>query len=184
MPEIARSEPRPLRCEYRVLVGQALPPGWQRTVDEALHAARVEAHHDGGTAWELLLPWSTRVFGLVRRELEEEVALRVTALPETTRRELYCLPAATHAAHAAALAGVLVVAATAWLVGGWADGLPAGLTTAVAGGLWADAMRELAFERLERRLRWLVEALGLALWPSLPAEGLPTRSGSTLLGRR
>jgi hypothetical protein len=44
---------------------------------------------------------------------------------------------------------------------------------ALAGGLWADVSRVMAMQNLERRLRRVVEDVGVELWPHAPAELLP-----------
>jgi hypothetical protein len=76
---------------------------------------------------------------------------------------------------------VLVLATAVWFVGGWSAGLVPGLTTALAGGLWADVARVIALDVLERRLRRLAEDLGSALWPGVPAQVHPPPAR---LGRR
>jgi hypothetical protein len=48
-----------------------------------------------------------------------------------------------------------------------------GLATALAGGLWCDVGRVMALQQLERRLRGLVEDVGIELWPGAPAQLLP-----------
>jgi hypothetical protein len=169
IPEIAQLEPRPLRYRYRVFEPQVLAVGLERSVAAALSWAGVEWRY-GDAAWDILLPSSTRVLGLVRREVEEQVQLRLEGTPDGAQLDLDCIPRETHAAHAAALAGVLLVAGGVWLAGGLRDSAPAALTTAIGGGLWADVMREMALEGLERRLRRLLEDVGMAVWPGVPAE--------------
>jgi hypothetical protein len=121
------------------------------------------------------------VYGIIRRDVDEELSLTLGRTDEGWELGLRCEPLATHGAHAAGAGGVLLVAATVWLATGWGTGVIAGLTTLLAGGLWADATRVMAMTRLESRLRRLIEDLGLALWPGVPAQVLPPPS---TLGRR
>ena len=75
----------------------------------------------------------------------------------------------------------MVLGATSWIVGGWLAGIPAGLTTFVAIGLWADVSRTLAFEALTARVRALAHDLGHAVWPMSPGQLIPVKGPSRLL---
>jgi hypothetical protein len=123
--------------------------------------------------WDTEVPWQTLVYGLVRREVDEQAALELVQDPEGWQLRVSCLPVETHAAHAAGAGGVALIAAAVWLIGGWTGGLLPALATALAGGLWTDATRNVALQRLEQRLRDLTESVGLALWPNAPAQLLP-----------
>jgi hypothetical protein len=113
------------------------------------------------------------VLGAVRRDVDEQVELRITTTPDGSELRLDCVPSQTHDAHAAGVAGVLVMAVLIAITGGRGVGIPAALTMLVAGTLWADAAREMALRVLDRRLRRLTEDLGTAIWPDAPAQLLP-----------
>ena len=81
-----------------------------------------------------------------------------------------CHPLETHGAHAAGFAGVLFLAASVWIASGIATGLVAALATILAGTLVVEVTRQWAFDALERRLRFLAEDVGSALWPERPAQ--------------
>jgi len=169
IPEIARRDPaRTIRCTYRVF-GASLQFSVE-SLRQALHASGVSWERTGDLQWEIELPWRTMVFGLIRRDVDERLTARIGGDPQGAALVIECLPAATHGAHAAGLAGVMVFAVLAWIASGWLNGIPAGLTTLVAGGLWADTTREMGMRVLERRIRRLTEDLGTALWPGVPAE--------------
>ena len=119
------------------------------------------------------VPWQTLVYGLVRREVDEQVILELMHDPEGWELRVSCLPLETHAAHAAGAGGVALFAAAVLLIVGWPGGLLPAFATALAGGLWADWVRVVAMQRLEQRLRDLTESVGLALWPDSPATLLP-----------
>jgi len=123
--------------------------------------------------WDTEVPWQTLVYGLVRREVDEQVTLELIQSPEGCELRVSCLPVETHAAHAAGAGGVALIAIAVWLIGGWSGGLLPAFATALAGGLWADATRNVALQRLEQRLRDLTESVGLALWPDAAAQLLP-----------
>jgi hypothetical protein len=139
----------------------ALALRWQRETD--------------GTGWTVELPWRTLVYGVVRREVEEVVGVTVHGVGGAWELEVLCLPKRTHDAHGAGAAGVLALAATAWLLGGLVNGAAAGLTTLVAGLLWTDTAREMGMQALERRLRALTIDLGAEVWPDRDADLLPPR---------
>jgi hypothetical protein len=176
LPRIARREPdRVLVFRYRVPTG-GLPDDLAGVIAEAARAAGVACTRGGETGWRLAVPWCTRVFGVIGREVEEQASIRVSGGRAGGELTLECLPQETHSAHAAGLAGVLVLAAAVWVTGGWVKGAAAALTTALAGALIADFAREMAFAVLERRLRRLTSDFGSAVWPGAPAELLPHRA--------
>jgi hypothetical protein len=148
---------------------------------EALTTAGVYDVRRAGRSFRGRLAWRTLVYGLIRREVDETVAVSVHTTGERWELGLDCRPDATHAAHAAGAGGVLLLSATVWLATGWSAGVVPGVTTAIAGGLWADVARVMALAVLERRLRRLAEDLGSALWPGVPAQILPPPSR---IGRR
>jgi len=169
IPEIARRSPRrQVVLRYRVLA--PVLPHCLEALPSALRAAGVAWKRTAETQWELNLEWRTMVLGVVRRDVEESVKASIVSDAGASELRLECRPVETHGAHAAGFAGVVVLAVTAWVAGGWSAGIPAGFTTAVAGGLWADTMREMAFRVLERRLCRLTEDLGIAVWPGVPGE--------------
>jgi len=177
VPEIARRSPRrEFVLRYRVLA--PVLPYCLEVLPPALDAAGVTWKRTAEMRWELGLAWRTMVLGVVRRDVDETVSLSIASEAGASELRLECRPFETHGAHAAGFAGVLVLAITAWIAGGWGAGIPAGLTTAVAGGLWADTMREMAFRVLERRLRRLAEDLGISMWPGKPGEIVGLAPGS------
>ena len=129
--------------------------------------------------WRLALPWRTLVYGLIRRQVDEEVRVTLRFAPGGCELEARCLPRRTHEAHSIGAAGVLLLTATTWLLGGWTSGAAAALTTLVAGMLWTDTARTFALQSLERRLHRLMEDLATAVCPpeiagaSPPPAGLP-----------
>jgi hypothetical protein len=129
---------------------------------------------------ELLLPWQTLVYGLIRREVDEQVAVELLQGDEGWELRVDCLPVETHAAHAAGAGCVALIAIAVWVIGGWSGGLLPGLAVLLAGGLWADVTRVVAVQRLEQRLRDLTEAIGIALWPDTPATLLPPPTRPTI----
>lgn len=173
LPEIVRERPSaPLVLRW-IVAEPAAPRPPEATVARAARHAGARLVDAAPTTWTLLLPWQTLVYGVVRREVDERVRLHLTLDNDCWELRLTCLPTETHAAHAAGAAGVAVMAATAWLIGGWTGGVLPAAATALAGGLWADATRVVALGRLELRLRRLLEDVGLALWPDSPAQLLP-----------
>jgi len=173
IPELVRSEPAcDLEARYRV-VGVS-PPGWNRAwLMEALQSAHVVVSAEEDDGWLLGLHGRTLVYGIIRRDVDETVALSIRPAREGVELALRCRPTATHNAHAAGMAGALAFGVAVWLTGGWVDGIPAALTTLVAGFLWSATAREMALQALQRRLRRLAEDLGTALWPGRPATLLP-----------
>jgi hypothetical protein len=116
------------------------------------------------------LPWQTRVFGLIPREVDEEVRLRLVQHPDLWEVVVRCRPVETHAAHATGLAAVLFIAACVWIASGLTAGVMPALTTVLAGSLLVEVTRQWALNALERRLRRLAADTGSALWPGQPAQ--------------
>jgi hypothetical protein len=180
LPEIVRSRPSaPLVLRWITIAEEAPAEAEAAVADAIAHfgARQVASHTD---RWELLLPWQTLVYGLVRREVDEQVALELIHDEEGWELRVSCLPLETHAAHAAGAGGVALFAAAVWLIVGWPSGLLPAFATALAGGLWADWVRVVAMQRLEQRLRDLTESVGLALWPDAPATLLPPPTRPTI----
>ncbi len=181
LPAIVRSRP-PQVYELRYRVLTSTPPEHASLVmPEALRAAGAHLVRSSPFVWEITVPWRTMVYGIIRRDVEESATVTVADGHGFWEMLLRCEPEHTHNAHAAGAGGVLVMAAVVWIAGGWKVGLVPGLTTALAGGLWADVARVMALDVLERRLRRLTEDLGAALWPGIPAQVLPPPQR---LGRR
>lgn len=173
MPEIVRAQPSS-PIVLRFLVAGGTPPRQPATaVPAALRLGGVRVVEARSGLWDAVLPWRTLVYGVVRRDVDERLNLRLATDGEGWELRLACLPSETHAAHAAGAGGVAVLAVAAWLAGGWTAGLLPGFATALAGGLWADATRVMSLGRLDLRLRRLLEDVGLALWPDTPADILP-----------
>lgn len=170
LPELARKEPaKSLDLFYQVVAG--VPPAEaDKRIDEALRESALAATRDGTSCWRTILPWQTRVFGLVPRDVDEEVTLHLVQHPDLWELRVDCHPRETHSAHAAGFAGVLFVAASVWIASGIATGVVPALTTILAGTLLVEVTRQWAFDALEKRLRVLAEDVGSALWPGRPAQ--------------
>ncbi len=108
---------------------------------------------------------STRVFGLIQRETEEEIEIYLTG-GASPSLELLCAPQRLHDAHAAGFAGILAFTAAA----GITAGPPAAVATLLGGSLLAVTAREHALLALRRQLGTLARELGEGLWPGVPAE--------------
>jgi hypothetical protein len=168
LPEIIRRAPeRELVVTFQSPLVRSLPY-LEEQLAEALHAAHLSWQRAPDGSWQVMLPWPTMVLGIIPRQLEEQVEIRVIAPGKGQGLRLSCRPCRTHDAHAAGVVAVLALAVLAWLIGGWSAGLPASLTTLVAGGIGADLVRHQAIKALERRLQRLAEDLGLAIWPAPP----------------
>lgn len=172
IPEMMREVPPGFELSYLTAVPIPLPPGAEERVAAALRSAGVAFTLHSPGRWRVEMPWRTLVFGLIAREMDEEVVIVVDPTEEAAAH-LVCLPRRTHEAHAVGLAAVLMIAVTVWLVGGWWTGLPAAFTCLAGGVLWVAYTRELAWQGLERRLRRLLADVGTAVWPRLPARVLP-----------
>jgi hypothetical protein len=154
---------------YRV-ASPSLPIDAEDRLREAVTGAGLDLKPGAGPPWELALPHTTRVYGVIGREVDESVELRLSASHDGHALVLSCRPDESHAAHAAGLAGVLVLAATLWLVGGLTGGILPAVTAIVAGWLVVEVTRQWAMDALERRLRALVHGIGGAIWSGAPAE--------------
>ena len=166
LPDMARKQPRrTLQLSYRVSTAPD-PETTDATIRAALNGIGLQATGSAVVGWDLSLPGRTRVYGLIPRELDESVDLRLSSGPEHSQLVVRCLPVETHAAHAAGLAGVLVLAAAVWIAGG----LLAAVTTVIAGGLLVEVTRHWAFDALEQQLRRLAGDVGSALWPGQPSQ--------------
>lgn len=173
LPEIIRRSPStPLVLRW-ITIAEEAPAQSATIVADELHRFGVRPLESTAVRWEILLPWQTLVYGLVRREVDEQVALELIQAPEGCELRVSCLPLETHAAHAAGAGGVALFAVAVWLIAGWTAGILPALATALAGGLWTDWVRVVAMQRLEQRLRDLTESVGLALWPDVAAQLLP-----------
>ena len=170
LPDMVRKQPRrTLQLSYRVAKAPG-PDTTDATVVAALDGSGLQATGSAVEGWNLSLPGRTRVFGLIPRELDESVELRLSSGQEYSQLVLRCHPVETHAAHAAGLAGVLVLAAAIWIAGGLAGGLLPAVTTVIAGGLLVEVTRHWAFDSLEQQLRRLAHDVGSVLWPGQPAQ--------------
>jgi hypothetical protein len=170
LPDMVRKQPRrTLQIIYRVPKAPD-PDTTDATVAAALHGSGLQATGSVVEGWNLSLPGRTRVFGLIPRELDESVDLCLSSGPEYSQLVVSCHPVETHAAHAAGLAGVLVLAVAIWIAGGLAGGLLPAVTTVIAGGLLVEVTRHWAFDALERQLQRLARHVGGALWPGQPAQ--------------
>jgi len=170
IPAIIRARPeRIFQFAYRTL--DPVPPlDFDVTLTAAVRSAGADVLNGGGSAWELLVPWRTLVYGVIRRDVDESASVTIRQTERGFELQVECDPTQTHGAHAAGIGGVLLLAALVWLTVGWVDGIVPGFTTLAAGGLLADVTRVRAFELLERRLRALTADLGDALWPGVAAE--------------
>jgi hypothetical protein len=164
LPEIIRRLPDELVSSYHSPSVCPLPYLDDR-IAEALEATHLGWRRTGDGGWLVDLPGQTMILGAVRRRVEEVVVFRVVSLPVGQELRLTCCPQKTHDAHAMGAAAVILLAVTAWLIGGWTAGLPAGLTTLVGGGAGADLARQMAIKVLDRRLQRLTEDLASAIWP-------------------
>jgi hypothetical protein len=170
LPELARREPeKSLVLSYQVPAG--VPPvDVDQTVTEALQASALTATRESTTSWRTTVSWRTLVFGLIPRDIDEELSLSLVQHPDLWELRVDCHPLETHGAHAAGFAGVLFVAASIWIASGLATGIMAALATILAGALVVEVTRQWAFDALEKRLRHLAEDVGSALWPGRPAQ--------------
>jgi hypothetical protein len=170
IPDLARKEPeKSLIVSYQVPAG-APPVEVEARVSEVLHASDLTATRDSSSGWRITLPWRTRVFGLVARDVDEELNIHLTQHPDLWELVVRCTPLETHGAHAAGFGGVLFAAASVWIATGAATGVVPALATILAGFMVVEVTRQWAFDALERRLRDLAGEVGTALWPGRPAQ--------------
>jgi hypothetical protein len=171
LPEMARKQPeRRIALSYQVPAGAPPPVDGERRIAEAFRASSLVAVREGAASWSVTLPWRTRVFGLVPRDVDEHVTLAIVQHPDLWEVALSCQPLETHNAHASGLAAVLFVAASVWIATGFAAGLGPALATVLAGALVVEVTRQWALSALENRLRRLLGDVGSALWPGRPAQ--------------
>ncbi len=156
--------PELLRARYAVW-GAPVPGDVAERLRAALPPSLEVTGSDPAGVPSTLL-WHTRaaVYGVIRRRIAERVELLVQPGPPAAL-ELRCAPQAHHEAHAAGFAGVLALAACGILVGPQAFG-----SILLGGSFVAAYARELEMVGLERRLRHLLELLGSAVWPRVPAQ--------------
>ena len=170
-PEMARKRPaRSITITLRPPPDVAPPRDAEAVVGAAVRAAGLtvaEANDDG---WSFSLPHQTRVFGVIPRDIDEQIFFRIATNDELSELVLSCHPTETHNAHAVGLAGVIVAAAAVWFAGGLVSGLLPAVTTVIAGALLVDVTRHWAFDAIERRLRRLADDIGSALWPGQPGQ--------------
>ena len=169
-PELARKKPgKDLVLSYQVPAGDS-PVDAEQKIGEALRTSELTATRDNTSTWRTIIPWRTRVFGLIPRDVDEEVTFHLEQHPDHWELRVNCYPLETHGAHAAGFAGVLFLAASVWIASGIATGLVAALATILAGTLVVEVTRQWAFDALERRLRIFAKEVGSALWPGRPAQ--------------
>lgn len=167
---MARKEPeRAISLFYQVPAG-APPVEIDTRIAEALQASSLTATQDGDLRWTTSLPWQTRVFGFITRDVDEELTMHLVQRPDLWEFEVSCRPVETHSAHASGVGAVLFIAVSVWIATGIVTGLVAALTTVLAGALVVEVTRQWAFDALERRLRRLAGDIGSALWPGRPAQ--------------
>jgi len=170
IPEMARRRPADV-LELRYQIAKDAPPlDPERNIGEALGAASLTASGNATDGWRLILPGRTRVFGVISREIDESVDLSLENDSDVWDLTLRCEPVETHAAHAAGLAGVMLMAVAVWISGGLYGGVLPAMTTVIAGSLLVEVTRQWAFDELHSRLRRLVGDLGGALWPGVSAQ--------------
>ena len=170
LPKLARKQPeRTLILSYQV-PATSPPEDVEDRVDAALQRSDLVATRENPSTWRTTLPWRTRVFGVIPRDVDEECILSLTQHPDLWELEVICRPLETHGAHAAGFAAVLFVAASIWIASGVSTGAVAALATVLAGTLLVEVTRQWAFDALEHRLRWIAEDVGSALWPGQPAQ--------------
>ena len=167
---MARRRPETvLELRYQIAKDVA-PLDPEPIVGTAFRAAGLTASGGVTEGWRVSLPGRTRVYGVISREIDESVDLRLQRASEVWELSLCCEPIETHAAHAAGLAGVMLIAVAVWIAGGLSGGVLPAMTTVIAGSLLVEVTRQWAFDELHSRLRRLVGDVGSALWPGVPAQ--------------
>jgi hypothetical protein len=170
IPEMARRRPATV-LELRYQIAKDVPPlDPEPIVGTAFRAAGLAASGGVNEGWRVSLPGRTRVYGVISREIDESVDLRLDHASEVWELALRCEPIETHAAHAAGLAGVMLIAVAVWIAGGLSGGAWSAVTTVIAGSLLVEVTRQWAFDKLHSRLRRLVGDVGSALWPGVSAQ--------------
>lgn len=161
---VRKNPEREIRFRYQVPDDQApQDPGDRVAGFCARHGLTIA--RSGVDHWEIFLHGSTRVFGFIAREIDEEISVEVSRSADGYESVVSCAPRETHAAHAAGAVGVLVFAALAWIFGGVADGALAALAITAAGWLVIEVTRHWGLDALESRIRGLTTGLGKAIWP-------------------
>jgi hypothetical protein len=172
IPTMARREPgHAFSLRYQVPIGE-FPADTERRIEEALRRLKLRAKRESENAWNISMAGQTLVYGLIRREVDETVLVAIRGYQEGSELVVRCAPRETHNAHAAGLGGVLLIAAVAWMVGGWTGGILPALTALIAGSLVVEVTRQWAFDALERRLNRIANDVGSAVWPRAPAQVL------------
>ena len=170
LPELARKKPgKDLIFSYQVPAGES-PVDAEQRIGAALRTSELTATRDNPSTWRAIIPWRTRVFGLIPRDVDEDVTFHLEQHPDHWELRVNCHPLETHGAHAAGFGGVLFLAASVWITSGIATGVVAALATILAGTLVVEVTRQWAFDALESHLRIFAEDIGSALWPGRPAQ--------------
>ena len=170
LPEMARRRPaRTITISVQPR-GVAPPHDPDTVLVAALQTAGLTGSKTTDDGWELSLPDRTRVYGVIPREVDETISLRIISSHEFPELVISCHPTETHDAHAVGLAGIFVAAAAVWFAGGLMAGMLPAATALLAGALLVDVTRHWAFDALERRLRRLAGDVGSALWPGQSAQ--------------
>lgn len=170
LPELARKTPgKDLTLSYQVPAGVS-PVDAENRIVEALRRSELAATRDNPSTWRTIIPWRTRVFGLIPRDVDEDVTFHLEQHPDHWELRVNCHPLETHGAHAAGFAGVLFLAVSVWIASGILTGMVAALASILAGTLIVEVTRQWAFDALESRLRIFAQDMGSALWPGLPAQ--------------
>ena len=97
-------------------------------LDQVLGEQRLTVSRLGDRRWRLSMPWRTLVYGVIGRDVDEELTLVLAQGPTGEELVLSCEAIEIHKAHGAGAAGVLAVAALTWILGGWTGGAAASLT--------------------------------------------------------
>jgi hypothetical protein len=166
LPEMARRKPKHLIAVHYEVPDATSPAPSDIQILEALKAASLEASPSEHNVWEMTLALQTRVYGFVPREVDERLALYV-AQQELV---LECQPIETHAAHSAGLAGIFLIALTAWITGGLGRGPAGALAIVAAGSLIVEVTRHWSLDALEKGLHRTAIDIGSRLWPGQPAQ--------------
>ncbi|MCP4902491.1 MAG: hypothetical protein GY906_36470 [bacterium] len=163
LPSLIRRQPERY-LGYTCRCSDATTAGAAESLDELLENDRMSWTRASQCSWEAELPWRTRVFGVIPREVDEYLQLELVDTDEGAEIRLTCFPQQTHNAHAAGAVGVLLLAAVVGYSSGWPAGIVPGITTVVAGGLFTDVTRVYAFNALERSLKLTIEDISKGLW--------------------
>ena len=103
IPEMARKRPeRALALRYQI-AKDAPPLDAENTVRTIVHASGLTVAGSAADGWRLSLPGRTRVYGVISREVDEGVDLRLSRAAVGWELRVHCQALETHAAHAAGL---------------------------------------------------------------------------------